>query len=956
MTQMSPKPTFQGSNPESTSEPEHIQSTVSEMVNDSFSAWEQSAQDASSSQFEQLQRETESLEGVPQPQRTGWWKTLSVRTKASAVAILLGTAPVIFIGAIAYHFANQSITAQIEQEKKDRASQLANAINVYMNDRFSDVQILGQLPIFSDSKVFAATPASQRTALLTQYINLYGAYSSVAAFDRDGNPIAQNEGKPVPNHSDQDFFQQVLRTGQPTITSPAIAKATGRLSMRLAAPIKDVNTNKTDGVVRVLFPVDSLDRIVQEYASPGDNYYVIDNTNKYFLASGMTSGSSSRLGKPATDHFAKYTQLAKAEGGSTLDTDPDDGSERLLTYVPLKDLAGVSELDFGVLIASDTRVAFASQKQLLLTIVLGTAIAALIVAAIAADIANRGTRPILSAAGAVARIGEGDLTTRLEVRGGDEIASLGSNINNMASRLQEALKAQLFEVQQERLVTAAKGSGVLRAEDLQEIFDQAVEGARQFLNLDRVVIYRINTGSNAGIVSESVDIGWASALQDNVNDACIPEDLLELYKQGRTVVNHDITTVNLHPDHLKLLKRLNVQSNLVVPMLGGGQLFGLLIAHSCATPRTWQESEINFLKRLGSELGLSIYRVELLEQTANLAEEQRELKEGLQRRALELLMEVDPISRGDLTVRAKVTVDEIGTIADSYNATVSSLRQIVLQVQEATRQVTTTASTSEASVQALSAEALRQAEEISAALEIVQGMANTVQTVADNAEQAELAVQQAAQTVEEGDAVMNRTVEGIQVIRSTVADTAKKVKHLGESSQKISKVVELISAFAAQTNMLALNASIEASRAGEEGRGFAVVANEVRSLARQSAEATEEIRKLVSNIQSETSEVVTAMESGIEQVVTGTKLVDETRQSLNKITAVSAQISDLVEAIAQATVTQSQASEAVTQTMKDVAASASKTSTEASQVSSSFEELKKVAQVLQEGVGQFKVS
>jgi methyl-accepting chemotaxis protein PixJ len=956
MTQMSPKSTFQGSNSESTPESEHVQNTAAGVMNDSFPTWEQAAQGGQSSQIEQLPQDPESLEETLQPRQKGWWRMLSVRTKASAVAVCLGIAPVISIGTIAYYFANQSITAQIEQEKKDRATQLANEINLYMKDRFADVQILSQLPIFSDSKVFAATSSSQRTALLTQYINLYGAYSSVAAFDSNGNPVAQNEGKPVPNHSDENFFQQVLRTGQPTITSPAIAKATGKLSMRLAAPIKDATTNRTDGVVRVLFPVASLDKVAQEYASPGDSYYVIDNTGKYFLASGMAAGSNSRLGKPAADHFAKYSQLAKTEGGVIIDTDPDDGSEQLLTYVPLNNLAGISDFNFGVLIASDTTIAFASQKQLLLTIVLGTAIASLIVAAIAADIANRGTRPILSAADAVERIGRGDLTTRLEVRGGDEIASLGSNINNMASRLQEALKTQLFEVQQERIVTAAKGSGVLRAEDLQEIFDEAVEGARQFLNLDRVVIYRFNTASNAGIVSESVDVGWTSALQDNVDDNCIPENLLELYRQGRTIINNDITQIDLHPDHLKLLRRLNVQSNLIVPIVGGNQLFGLLIAHSCATPHTWQESEINFLKRLGTELGLSIYRIELLEQTTDLAEEQRELKEGLQRRALELLMEVDPISRGDLTVRAKVTVDEIGTIADSYNATVANLRKIVLQVQEAALQVTTTASTNETSVQALSAEALQQAEEISAALEIVQSMANTVQTVANNAEQAELAVQAAAQTVEEGDAVMNRTVEGIQVIRSTVADTAKKVKHLGESSQKISKVVELISAFAAQTNMLALNASIEASRAGEEGRGFAVVANEVRSLARQSAEATEEIRKLVSNIQAETNEVVIAMESGIEQVVTGTKLVDETRQSLNKITAVSAQISELVEAIAQATVTQSQASEAVTQTMKDVAASANKTSTEASQVSSSFEELKKVAQVLQEGVGQFKVN
>jgi methyl-accepting chemotaxis protein len=309
-----------------------------------------------------------------------------------------------------------------------------------------------------------------------------------------------------------------------------------------------------------------------------------------------------------------------------------------------------------------------------------------------------------------------------------------------------------------------------------------------------------------------------------------------------------------------------------------------------------------------------------------------------------------------LTIRAKVTADEIGTIADSYNATVSNLRKIVLQVQAAATQVADTASSNEVSVQSLSVEALRQAEEIAAALERAQEMAQSVRLVAANAELAEAAVQQAAQTVEEGDVVMNRTVDGILAIRETVAETAKKVKHLGESSQKISTVVNLISNFAAQTNLLALNASIEAARAGEGGRGFAVVADEVRALAQQSAEATSEIEKLVAAIQGETNEVVTAMEAGTEQVVTGTKLVDETRQSLNKITAASAQISKLVESITEATVVQSKASEAVTQTMTNVAASANKTSQEASFVSSSFEQLRKVAQTLQEDVGQFKVS
>ncbi|MGB5973061.1 MAG: methyl-accepting chemotaxis protein, partial [Nodosilinea sp.] len=351
-----------------------------------------------------------------------------------------------------------------------------------------------------------------------------------------------------------------------------------------------------------------------------------------------------------------------------------------------------------------------------------------------------------------------------------------------------------------------------------------------------------------------------------------------------------------------------------------------------------------------------IERVKLLEQTQGLATEQQQIKEGLQRNALQLLMDVDPVSQGDLTARAKVTEDEIGTVADSYNATISNLRKIVLQVQDAAQQVSNTTDTSQVSVQNLSASAAQQAEEILTTLERVQTMADSVQQVSANAGKAEVAVRQAAATVTQGDDAMNRTVEGIMAIRETVADTAKKVKRLGESSQKISNVVNLISGFAAQTNMLALNASIEASRAGEGGKGFAVVAEEVRELARQSAEATTEIEKLVASIQTETNAVVTAMESGTEQVVTGTQLVDETRQSLNQINAVSRQISELVAAIADATVVQSQASEAVTDTMNSMAATASQNSSAASQVSDSFTQLRSVAQALEAEVGRFKVS
>ncbi len=331
-------------------------------------------------------------------------------------------------------------------------------------------------------------------------------------------------------------------------------------------------------------------------------------------------------------------------------------------------------------------------------------------------------------------------------------------------------------------------------------------------------------------------------------------------------------------------------------------------------------------------------------------------KQLLQRRVMELLIEVDPISRGDLTVRAKVTEDEIGTVADSYNSTVASLRTIVSQVQTASQQVLDTTNSSEISIQSLSSEALRQSLEITTALQEITGMSDSIHLVTSTAAKAEAAVEEATATVKEGEAAMNRTVDEFTAIRNTVADTAKKVEQLGESSQKISQVVNLITSFAAQTNILALNASMEAARAGEEGRGFAVVADEVRSLARQSAKASSEIEKMISDIQTQTKALAISMQIGAKQAETGTQIVDTARQSLDKIAVVSAQINSLVGAIAQAAVTQTQTSESVTKAMNKVAAIADTTSDEATHVVDGFKQLLILAKQLQSNVERFKVS
>lgn len=907
-----------------------------------------------SSEIERISGNTQTENNPLQQQSTNWWRRQNLRTKATALAVAIGTIPVLLTGFTAYQFANQSITKQYSATKISRATGVEDKVLRFMRERYGDIQIIANLPVLSDPKLIETVSLSKKQETLERFIEFSQAYDSIAVFDLKGNPIVQSEGEPLENHSNRDYFQAALKTNQPYISQPQISKSIGALSIYFAAPIKDRETGKTIAIVRSRMPVKSLDDLIANFGEGGDEYHLIDFSKggKIFV-----TNQKNKENQESAAAFADFKKLqGEGKENSLVTTDEIDKSQKLLAYTPFGKLEGLPELKWGALIATPGDIAFAPQRQLLLAITIGTAVTALLVAVLSAYIANRATRPILAAASAVDKIGQGELDTRLEVEGEDEIATLGANINGMAQQLENFVEEQTLTAKQAQLLAEVTTISSFGDRALQEIFDKAVMGARLIFQADRVVIYRLNSDGSGEIKAESVTSNLPRAFNNNFQYPPLsPQLLTQHYDRGIVAIN-DVSRAGLSLEHLKFMENLAVKSTLDVLIISEGQPFGLLSVHYCKQQYNWQSSEMDFLKRLAEQMRLVLDRFALLERTQNLANEQQQLKEGLQRRALELLQEVDPISKGDLSIRAKVTADEIGTIADSYNATVGNLRKIVLQVQEAANQVAQTTSSNEASVQSLSVEALRQAEEIAVALDKAKEMAQSVQLVSVNAQKAEAAVRQSAQTVEEGDAAMNRTVDGIIAIRETVAETAKKVKHLGESSQKISTVVNLISTFAAQTNLLALNASIEAARAGEEGRGFAVVADEVRSLARQSAEATSEIEKLVASIQAETNEVVAAMEAGTEQVVMGTKLVDETRQSLNKITATSAQINQLVEEITMATIIQSQASQAVTQTMTNVAAIASNTSQEASLVSSSFEQLRKVAQVLQEEVGQFKVS
>ncbi|MEM9274408.1 MAG: methyl-accepting chemotaxis protein, partial [Cyanobacteria bacterium P01_F01_bin.143] len=343
------------------------------------------------------------------------------------------------------------------------------------------------------------------------------------------------------------------------------------------------------------------------------------------------------------------------------------------------------------------------------------------------------------------------------------------------------------------------------------------------------------------------------------------------------------------------------------------------------------------------------------EEQQSEAEQQRQAKENLQQEVMNLLLEIEGAQRGDLTVKAIMTEGVVGSIADAFNSTISKLRDLVLKVQQVSNEVNELSQTSENSVSQLSTKAGDQVEVINVTLNEISAINKSIQEVDNSTQKAAEIAKVARNEAQKGDHIMEQTVESIDNIRSTVAGTTKKVKQLAESSQEIAQIVEIISGISEKTNLLAFNASIEASRAGEHGEGFRIVAEEVRGLADRVTGATKDIQHLVTNIQKETSEVLQAMEEGNAQVVSGTELVRKTKLILNSIVTTSEQIDEQLQFISSNTTEQSQSSQEVNLKMAGVADITENTSTEAKDVAQSLQELVKEAEVLQLSVAQFRV-
>jgi twitching motility protein PilJ len=322
---------------------------------------------------------------------------------------------------------------------------------------------------------------------------------------------------------------------------------------------------------------------------------------------------------------------------------------------------------------------------------------------------------------------------------------------------------------------------------------------------------------------------------------------------------------------------------------------------------------------------------------------------------LRLLDEMGDLADGDLTVSATVTEDITGAIADSVNFTIDELRNIVTQINTTTLQVSSAAQETQATALHLIDASDHQAEQISEVSSAISQIAGSIEQVSENASQSSEVAAQSVSLAIQGNTAVKKAIQGMDTIREQIKEASKRIKRLGESSQQIGDIVELINDIAEQTNILSLNAAIQATMAGEAGRGFAVVADEVQRLAERSSNATKQIEALVRTIQSDTNEAISSMEQSTTEVVSGAQLSQDAGASLEQIEAVSHQLADLINKISDAAKQQATAAVSTSDNMNVIKEITMQTSTGTNESAEAIGRLLELTNELRTSVSGFKL-
>jgi hypothetical protein len=313
---------------------------------------------------------------------------LSLKKKAILFACAIGIIPMFALGTTSYLVTDGHTVRQESKAQQDRAASLNDKVKRFLFERYGDVQVLAKLPMLSNPKVKNSLSFAEKQTVLEEYAKTYGVYDSIAAFDLGGDVVAQSAGQPLSNHKSREYFQKVLQTDKPVISSAEASKTTGALVIYFAAPIKDTLSGKTIGVLRTRMPIQHIYALLADVEKQGDEWHLVDASSRKMFA----ALEKKQVGKLVADDFPNLSLKDAANKTQTvMSVDRMDGAKQLVTYMPLGTLEGLPNLNWDMVLATDANNVFSVQRLLFLTLILGIGMTGAVVGGLAFLFSDRTT-------------------------------------------------------------------------------------------------------------------------------------------------------------------------------------------------------------------------------------------------------------------------------------------------------------------------------------------------------------------------------------------------------------------------------------------------------------------------------------------------------------------------------------------------------------------------------------
>lgn len=895
-----------------------------------------------------LSQELPSSDNLASDPRALKLKGWSIRAKATALATAFSAIPVLIVGLIAYSSADYSMTERIAREKTSEVEQLSDRVSRFIRDSMADIKTVATIIESSPGVESLFQEEQQRQILqeqLTTLVKNYRVYSNIALYNRDGEVIVQSEGSaPEGNQKENSYFQQVLETGVPALSEPLLAEGTElgvtRSAIYVGVPVKDSEGNTT-AVVAARMPIDFLGNAVLRTASLREEttYRLVDSRDRIFQSFG--DSESTPLGTPIGQQLSLFSDIKQQQQSLGWIGDTPDG-EQLNAYAPV---TNVGSLQWSVVSSTNTTIAFAPQRQLLETIALGSAVTALVAAGVGSLLASLATKPIRQAARAVEQLGRGELDTRLAVRGGDELAILGSNINFMARRLQQSLDileqsaAQLHQ-QNNVLSQLARDQALLQGD--------AIAAARSFteatartLNLERVSIWLLDDGRSKLTCLDSYVL--ATAEHARAAEFAIGEhtDYLDALEYQAAIVTEEVTYSGIAFEE----SAFEEVCALDIPIRMTGVAIGVLRCERRGS-NSWQANEQTFAASVANLIALAVEN------------------EFLQQEVSHLLDVVSSVGEGDLTTKAKVSNRTTGLVADTFNRLTEDLSSILWQVVEDTTQVSKRTQSLEVMAKDVTTNAEQQADSVTSILALTERAEGAALQSREQIETNNHSLTLAKTTIEQGQDAIASLTQGIATLQQGAERTVQQMKTLGEFVGLADRFVQEQSQIASLTQVLAMNASLVAARAAEQRdpTQFAVVAREFEAIASQVGGLAQQTDTSLKTLEQQTSQihkVVAAVDADVQamnELVDGfTAQVERSQGAFAEMSAVMQDVAGAGDAVSQSSLAIVDAARSSAAAMRKIADLAAQTARSSQGTLKQTEQMSRMALQLLEAVGFFRL-